>query len=371
MSRSLFGRRGCFFGVSGVAGVVCLAATVPSLDAATVMFFVNDAVSPQRADSFIVQELDDLGHEVILFDTDDTTFLQQIDAVDNEDPDVILLSETIGSATVVFDGVFSLKDIEKPIISFEAYMWEDADWTDKLQFTDFGNTGRPTDLVDYPALHECQPNLFVTEEAGCLGAGFSGDVEVYNEPYSLNFGFPSDDAAIIATVDEDEEFPTIFVYEAGDLLKDESEAPAARIGFFLGQNANPNCDVGLDWERVTEEGRELFAAAIEFAILSNDGPGCPVEAGPTFKRGDPNADGSGNIADVVFVLNFLFGGQGDITCPDAADTDDSGDLNITDAVGLLNFLFAAGAEPAPPFAECGEDPTEDGNTECSFAPCEG
>lgn len=368
MSRSLFGRRECFF---GVFGVMCLAIVVPPLDAATVLFFVNDAIAPQRADAAIVAELDGLGHDVVLFDTDDTTFLQQIDAVDNEDPDVVLISETIGSTTVVFDGVFSLKEMETPVVSFEAYMWDDADWTDKLQFTDFGNTGRPTDLIDHPALHECQPHVFVSEGAGCLGADLSGEVEVYTEPYSLNFGFPSDDADIIATVDEDEEFPTIFVYEAGDLLKDESEAPAVRMGFFLGQNANPNCDVGLDWARVTPEGRELLAAAIEFAVNSNDGAGCPSQGGPAFKRADPNADGSSNITDVVFVLNFLFGGQGDLTCPDAADTNDSGDLNITDAVGLLNFLFAAGESPAPPFEECGEDPTEDVNTECSYAPCEG
>ena len=50
---------------------------------------------------------------------------------------------------------------------------------------------------------------------------------------------------------------------------------------------------------------------------------------------------------------------------------DSGDLNLTDAVQLLNFLFAAGQSPAPPFEECGEDPTEDDNVECSFAPCGG
>ena len=76
-------------------------------------------------------------------------------------------------------------------------------------------------------------------------------------------------------------------------------------------------------------------------------------------------------ADVVFVLNFLFGGQGDLTCPDAADTNDSGDINLADAVQLLNFLFSAGQEPAPPLEECGEDPTEDENTECDYAACEG
>lgn len=368
MSRGSFGRRARALGACIASSVVL---GVSPLSAATVLFFVNDAIAPQRADGFIAQELEDQGHEVVLFDTDSSTFLQQIDAVDNENPDVILLSETIGSATVVFDAVFSLKDVEKPIVSFEPYMWDDADWTDKLIHVDFGNTGRPGDLVDHPELHECQQQLFLTEDAGCLGAGLSGEVEVYTLHYSLNFGFPSGDADVIATADEAGEFPTIFVYEAGDLLKDGSEAPAARIAFFLGQNAVPNCDSGLDWGIVTPEGRDLFFAAIDFAVNSNDGAGCPMEGGPTFRRGDPNADGSTNITDVVFVLNFLFAGQGELTCPDAADTNDSGDLNLTDAVGLLNFLFTAGAGPAPPVEECGEDPTEDGNTECSFAPCAG
>ncbi len=371
MSRSLFGRRAWLLGLWATSWSVV---AVSPVAAATVLFFVNNAIAPQRADPSIVEELEDAGHQVVLFDTDDTTFLQQIDAVDNEDPDVILISETISSASMVFDDDFSLKDVDKPIISFEAYMWEDAGWTGRIQFVDFGNTGRPGDLVEHPELHECQPHLFLSESAACLGADLADEVEVYLEPYSLNFGFPSDDADVIATVDEEGEFPTILLYEAGDLLKDDSEAPAVRIGFFLGQNASggdPNCDVGLDWANVTGDGKDLFLAAIEFAVNSNDGAGCPAQAGPTFKRGDSNVDGTTNITDVVFVLNFLFVGEGDLKCADAADTDDSGDLNLTDAVGLLNFLFTAGQEPAPPLEECGPDPTEDENIECSFPPCEG
>ncbi len=123
MSRSLFGYRAWLLGLCAASLSVV---AVSPVAAATVLFFVNNAIAPQRADPSIVEELEDAGHQVVLFDTDDTTFLQQIDAVDNEDPDVILISETIGSASVVFDDEFSLKEIDKPIISFEAYMCEDA-----------------------------------------------------------------------------------------------------------------------------------------------------------------------------------------------------------------------------------------------------
>ena len=353
--------------------VSCSALTISPLSAATILFFVNNARSPERADSFIVQELKDQGHQVMLFATATSNLRQQLRTAESAAVDMLLISETIGSDSILVGSNFLLKDLAKPIVSFEAYMWDNADWTGRERFVDCGNTGRPGDLVDHPELHECQKPLYIALDQHCLAAGFSGEVEVYTEPYSLNFGFPSDDAKVIATVDEGEEFPTFFVYEAGDVLMDGSEAPAVRIGLFLGQSADPNCNVGLNWDIVTDEGQDLLFNAIGFALDSIEGdpecPGAPA-GGPRFKRGDPTGDDAINVTDVVFVLNFLFVGTAGPDCNDAADADDSGDVNLADAVQILNFLFAAGQAPAAPFEECGEDPTEDDNVECVYPPCE-
>ncbi|MGE3166502.1 MAG: hypothetical protein AB7O52_16500 [Planctomycetota bacterium] len=54
-------------------------------------------------------------------------------------------------------------------------------------------------------------------------------------------------------------------------------------------------------------------------------------------------------------------------CADAADADDGGTLNIADAIWILNFLFASGPPPASPHPLCGVDPTPDGLNSCVYA----
>ena len=83
------------------------------------------------------------------------------------------------------------------------------------------------------------------------------------------------------------------------------------------------------------------------------------EVGVRFHRGDSNADGTMNITDGIFVLNFLFLGGPSPTCLEAANPNDDAVLNITDGIYILNFLFLGGPGPAlpgGPGADCGLDP---------------
>jgi hypothetical protein len=93
-------------------------------------------------------------------------------------------------------------------------------------------------------------------------------------------------------------------------------------------------------------------------------------AGISFIRGDAAEDGALNITDAIGVLNFLFLGEGALSCPVTADVDDSGFVNITDPVALLNFLFLSGLPPAPPSGACGPDPTLDSLTCEQYSFCE-
>ena len=95
----------------------------------------------------------------------------------------------------------------------------------------------------------------------------------------------------------------------------------------------------------------------------------PLPASPPFRRGDANGDATMNVADPVFTLRWLFRGGVTMPCQKAADVDDTGSINITDAVFSLRFLFSGGNEPAAPFAECGDDPTDDALTCTRSAPC--
>ena len=109
------------------------------------------------------------------------------------------------------------------------------------------------------------------------------------------------------------------------------------------------------------------AGAWNFAVRLVDEDGVPfsegdgitvskfpvMEPGPSFIRGDANADGDVNLADGVFVLNYLFGGAVALHCKEASDANADGGSDIADVVYILNFLFTGGDEPPAPFPECG------------------
>jgi len=69
-----------------------------------------------------------------------------------------------------------------------------------------------------------------------------------------------------------------------------------------------------------------------------------------FVRGDSNDDGTLDLSDARYTLDFLFLGGLPPICLDAADTNDDGEVDISDAVRALSYLFV-GAEPPPPPTE--------------------
>jgi hypothetical protein len=90
-----------------------------------------------------------------------------------------------------------------------------------------------------------------------------------------------------------------------------------------------------------------------------------IVGGPVhFRRGDANGDGTVDLSDAVFVLEYQFRKGIPPGCLKAADSNDDGRLNLLDPVATLAALFRAegfrgqGALPEP-FLECGTDPTED------------
>ncbi|MGE3164453.1 MAG: dockerin type I repeat-containing protein [Planctomycetota bacterium] len=77
-----------------------------------------------------------------------------------------------------------------------------------------------------------------------------------------------------------------------------------------------------------------------------------------FKRGDANDDDSIDVADVLFVANFLFSAGMVPGCLDAADANDDGRVDISDPTYLLFHLFVPGSPTPPePFPQDGTDLT--------------
>jgi hypothetical protein len=91
--------------------------------------------------------------------------------------------------------------------------------------------------------------------------------------------------------------------------------------------------------------------------------------GALFLRGDVTADGSVNIVDALFVLDFLLRGGAAPGCQKAADANDDGRLNLLDPVGTVSLLFRGAAALPAPFEACGADTTRDGLTCDQFEGC--
>ena len=68
----------------------------------------------------------------------------------------------------------------------------------------------------------------------------------------------------------------------------------------------------------------------------------------TYEAGDVNGDGSGNLADVIALLNDLFVPNSLGICESCADVNDDGGVNVADAIYYLAYLFSGG----PDLAEC-------------------
>lgn len=100
-------------------------------------------------------------------------------------------------------------------------------------------------------------------------------------------------------------------------------------------------------------------------------------AGPAlaqFIRGECNGEGDYDIADGVYLLNFLHMGGPASSCPAACDVNDDGALDNADAISSFEYLFTGGAAPAAPFPNCGTDMTGIGGdpveaADCTFAGC--
>jgi len=187
-----------------------------------------------------------------------------------EAPLALTVVDPAGSGT----GVFSLKDTDVPVISFEAFMYDNADWVVRTDdgsndFSKWGNSGRndndglPNGVP--PEIQDARDSLYIKNSTHPITQGFSGKVKVYVDPYSFNYGIVSADADVLATIQQDGSFPTLFVYEKGDKLADGSVAPNKRIGLFLGQIAVLSANTDPVFSNLTADGKKLLLNTVVYA----------------------------------------------------------------------------------------------------------
>lgn len=85
-----------------------------------------------------------------------------------------------------------------------------------------------------------------------------------------------------------------------------------------------------------------------------------------FVRGDCNEDGSPNLADAVWLLNYLFANGPSRDCLAACDTNDDTTVGLVDAILLLQYWMSGGPPPASPYPTCG---TDDSGAPCPTYAC--
>ncbi|HVR76442.1 MAG TPA: LamG-like jellyroll fold domain-containing protein [Planctomycetota bacterium] len=132
---------------------------------------------------------------------------------------------------------------------------------------------------------------------------------------------------------------------------------------------------------------DLGVATWTISVVVDDDPACGDAAtdasceetvvvedprvGP-FVRGNSNADQRVDIADVVFILNWLFRGGLVPPCIAAANASSTESVDVASAIYILHFLFLGGSPPGAPFPGCGlsTDPFDVALGCESFPPCE-
>ncbi len=253
-------------------------------DKPTILFVNADSFTTIHADIDLIEFFQDAGYAVVPF-TSTGTAPEDLRAAATGKK-LVFISETIGSTTVVDPagigtGVFSLKDADVPVVSFEAFMYDNADWVVRTDdgsndFSKWGNSGRNDNdglpIGVPPEIQDARDSLYIQNSTHPITQGFSGKVKVYVDPYSFNYGIVSPDADVLASIQPDGSFPTLFVYEKGDKLADGSVAPNKRIGLFLGQIASPNANTDPAFANLTADGKKLILNTVAYALGASTPP---------------------------------------------------------------------------------------------------
>jgi hypothetical protein len=93
-----------------------------------------------------------------------------------------------------------------------------------------------------------------------------------------------------------------------------------------------------------------LVAGLQF-LTPSWGADCP--GGPSFRRGDINADGFVDASDVVYLLDYLFRGGDPLCCPEAGEINMQPPIDLSDGVTLIGYLYLGWSPPPEPFPGCG------------------
>jgi glucose/arabinose dehydrogenase len=219
----------------------------------------------------VKEVLENLGYSVVVKSGSD---LQTSDSTGKA---LVVISSSVTSADVAD----RFTNVAIPVVTFEAWLFDDLGMTDTEAGDDYGYEEGVTELSIISSGHQ-------------LSAGLSGTVKVTNDTGGISWGSPSDDAIRIATLPGEPSRAAIFGYPKGSLMPG-LQAPARRVGLFLLH------DTAAD---LTPEGTALLREAINWATFDPPAP-LPQRGEALFVVGSLPLT-TGDVAVKTFVENLGF-----------------------------------------------------------------
>jgi hypothetical protein len=154
-------------------------------------------------------------------------------------------------------------------------------------------------------------------------------------PYTLSHGNATDadgDRVSYSYAVYDDSLLTVPVAEASD----RPENPGGTTTWQITTPLTPEND--YFWCVRAGDGSELSDWSSPAAFV----------VGPPYICGDANGDALANVADAVFLINFVFKGGQAPEPLEAGDANCDGQTNVGDAVYMINYVFKGGPAPCCP-----------------------
>ena len=142
--------------------------------------------------------------------------------------------------------------------------------------------------------------------------------------------------------------PVLFVVQAG-LSADTTKV----------STAEPATGEEINWQVISSGGTEGTSASYDMrgtlgqpAVGYGSSPsyglsqGFWQDFGCCELRGDVDHSGGVNVADLIYLVDYIFFGGDPPPCPEEGDVDGSGAINVADLTYLVEYIFFDG--PAPP-----------------------
>jgi len=196
------------------------------------ILFVGGSVPLSSEDQPVVDFLTAKGYSVSAIDA------PSVMTSDAMGKDLVLISETALSEDIAN----KFTNVAVPVISWEAWTFDNLRMTEVVSTTHYGEETSQTDIVIVNASHP-------------LAAGLSGTVTTHSIPSPLQWGIPNASAIKVATLVTDPTRYTIFAYDTGATLFDGFSAPARRVGL-----------TNVNGSQLNANGWSYFEAAVIWAI---------------------------------------------------------------------------------------------------------